>query len=96
MSTADLTSELTVVAKLRWMAKQPAEKMTIHNFEGVRLMVNSLLAEKAGQGDAAAGWEKKALNEMEKELRDYLSGVKHVVSFEDDQDVAVTRLGTIL
>jgi len=87
---------LTVVAKLRWEKKAPTDKMTLGNFEGIRLMVRALLAEKEGQIDPAMNFEKQALNEMEKELRNHLSGVKHVMNFEDDQDVSVTRMGTLI
>ena len=60
------------------------------------LMVMALLLEKTGEIEKAQVFEQKALNECEKELRDYLSGIKNVASFEDDQDVSVTRLGVML
>lgn len=96
MSTTN-PSLLSVVAKLRAVPyKAPSQKMILRNFEGLRLMVNAILMEKSGNADGAIKFEQMALNEMEKELRDHLSGVKHVVSFEDDQDVSIVRLGSML
>jgi len=73
-------NNLTFVAKLRWEPKKPEQAMTIRNYEAVRLMANAIINEMNGKLAEAQAFEAKAINEMEKELRDYLGGIKHVIA----------------
>lgn len=77
-------ARLTFVAKLRWTKKLPADPMTVKNLEALRLMVTAVLNEKAekwGEAKEAAG---AAFNVLEKELRDYLAGIKHTVPVQEE------------
>lgn len=89
-------SMLTVIAKVRWMPKLPSQQMTIRNFEALRLMCNAIILEREGKIQEAEMFEKQALEQMEKELRDYLGGIKHTLEMNNGQDVAVHRQGEIL
>lgn len=70
--------------------------MTIKNVEALRLMAMAIILEQEGKLPEAQAFEQKALDELEKELRDYLSGVKQTVNLETDNRVAVHRSGGML
>ena len=71
-------SELVFVAKLRWEPKKPEEQLTIRNFEANRLMAATILLEDQNRWDEAIGAESKVKYILDKELREYLSGIQQV------------------
>lgn len=73
---------LYAVGKLRWVKKGPSEALVIKNFEAHRLMCQSIMFDsQEGKQEEALKKEMAAINVLERELREYLSGVKHVPSF---------------
>lgn len=75
-------TEINVVAKLRWLKKQNADQMTIKNFEGIRLMVQALMLERAEKWQDAVGVVALAEAELKKDLEDYLSGLQWQINFD--------------
>jgi hypothetical protein len=71
------TQCLNAVCKLRWLPKQPKDLMVIKNYEALRLMMTAKFFEEADKWQEAAAAQQQAFDILEKELRDYLSGIKH-------------------
>lgn len=69
---------LSVVAKLRWVKKEVADQMVIRNVEAMRLMVQCIMNEREEKWQQAAADQAVSLNELEKELREYLGGQQAV------------------
>ncbi len=70
---------ISMACKLRWIRKEPTDRMVIQNFEALRLMVQAIIAEEDEKQSQSA---MLALNEIEKETREYLGGqemVPHIV-----------------
>lgn len=74
--------EINVVAKLRWIKKENADRMTILNFEGVKLEAQSLLLERADKWPEAVAVQKLAETELTKDLNDYLGGLQFATNVE--------------
>lgn len=74
--------EINVVCKLRWIKKANADRMTILNFEGIKLEVQSLLLERQEKWQEAVAVQGLAEAELNKDLNDYLGGVQHSINVE--------------
>ena len=86
---------LRFVAKLRWTKKNPDERMTIQNQEALRLMGMAVLLEESGKMAEAQGPAQMALTEVERELREYLAGIKmHMTVITDEADSR--RIGGVM
>jgi len=72
-------SHITAVCKLRWIAKQPEDLMTIKNYEALRLMMTAKFLEEKEDWQNAATNQQVAFDIMDKELRNYLGGIRHTV-----------------
>lgn len=73
---------LYAVGKLRWVKKDPDDPLVIKNFEAHRLMCQSIIFDgQEGKQDEALKKEMAAINVLERELREYLAGVRHVPAF---------------
>lgn len=70
---------ISAVCKLRWVLKEPADMMTIKNYEAIRLMVVSKFLEEKQDWQNAQLNQQNALDIMDKELRNYLGGIRHTV-----------------
>lgn len=68
---------INAICKLRWRFKKPTEVMVIKNYEVMRLMFMVNMNEKKGQWDQAAANQQQAFDILDKETRDYLTGIKH-------------------
>ena len=82
---ADCTegSCISAVCKLRWVLKQPGDMMTIKNYEALRLMMTAKFMEENPQTlQLAPANQQMAFDIMEKELRNYLGGIKHTVAIQ--------------
>ncbi len=76
--TATPSSCLSMACKLRWIAKQPSDQMVIKNFEALRLMVTAINLEEDEKWQEAAQAAGLAVNEVEKETREYIGGQEMV------------------
>lgn len=76
------SQEITAVCKLRWLEKQPGDRMVVKNFEALRLMVSAINDEEAKDFQKAQAAQQQAYDLVEKELREYLGGLKHVPHVE--------------
>jgi hypothetical protein len=92
-AAAEDGSRLNFIGKLRWMKKKPEEQMVIRNLEAHRLQVQSILHEKAEKWQEAAASAGDAMAELERELREYLSGVKVVASMPNEDNFAENYFG---
>ncbi len=72
------TACLSMVCKLRWLPKQPEEMMVIQNFEALRLMVQGIISEEDEKWQQGMAAQATAVNEVEKELREYQGGTQAV------------------
>lgn len=77
---ADCTNLQTInaVCKLRWVPKEPDDLMTIKNYEVIRLMMTAKFLEEQEDWKNAAVNQQQAYDLLERELREYLSGIQHV------------------
>lgn len=73
---ASKTEEKTIrfVGKIRWQKKQPTDNMIIKNFEAMRQMCAAILFQKAEKYQEATAAEQMAIQEVDKQLSEYLSG----------------------
>lgn len=76
--------EINVVAKLRWIKKENADRMTIVNFDGIKLEAQSLLLERAEKWGDAVAVQALAEKELDRDLNDYLGGIQHAINVETD------------
>lgn len=74
--------EINVIAKLRWIKKQNADRMTILNFDGIKLMAQSLMLERAEKWPESQAVQALAVAELDKDLTDYLGGVQHSINID--------------
>jgi hypothetical protein len=70
---------INTVCKLRWLPKKPHDLMVIKNYEAIRLMSISKFREQAGNWQEAQANSQTAFDILDKELQDYLGGIKHTV-----------------
>lgn len=83
LSGSSTTSTIiNIVAKLRWIRKDPDDYMTIQNFEALRLMCMAIIDERNEQWDNALKNQLSAIGTLQDELNDYLRGVKHQLVVE--------------
>lgn len=68
---------ISAVCKIRWRYKNPGDLMVIKNYEAMRLTTMAKFQEEKGQWDQAQANQQQALDILDKETRDYLSGIKH-------------------
>lgn len=67
------------VCKLRWLLKKADDQMVIKNYEAIRLMMMAKTLEAKEQWQEAEANKQQAYDLLDKELRDYLGGIKHTV-----------------
>ncbi len=72
------SSCLSMVCKLRWMPKLPEDQMVVQNFEALRLMVQGIISEEDEKWQQGMAAQQTAVNEVEKELREFLGGIQNV------------------
>lgn len=70
---------ITAVCKLRWIEKKPHDLMTIKNYEAIRLMVASKFLEEEEKWNESKANQQQAFEILDKELQDYLGGIRHTV-----------------
>lgn len=75
-------TEISVVAKLRWLKKTNEDRLTILNFEGIKLEVQSLLLARAEKWPESVAVQELAVAELDKDLTDYLAGIAHAVNVD--------------
>lgn len=75
-------SHITAVCKLRWVMKQPNDMMTIKNYEAIRLMTQAKFQEGAKDWQNAQVSQQAAIDILDKELRNYLGGIRHTVHIQ--------------
>lgn len=68
---------ISMVCKLRWLPKQPTDQMVIKNYEALRLMTAAKFLEAKNDFQNSTANQQMAFDIMDKELRSYLSGIKH-------------------
>lgn len=73
---------ITAVCKLRWILKKPEDMMTIKNYEALRLMTTAKFLEEKEDWQNAAINAQAAFDIMDKELRNYLGGIRHTVHIQ--------------
>jgi hypothetical protein len=77
-------SELSAVCKLRWEPRGETDQLTITNLEANRAMVSALLLEDQlewGKAEAAAALVLGPKGILQKELGEYLAGIRHTMPF---------------
>lgn len=84
---ADCTngSSFTAVCKLRWVLKEPEDLMVITNYEAIRMMVTAKVLEENPNPQVAQGAmlkQQAAFDILDKELKNYLSGIRHTVHIQ--------------
>ena len=82
IANCDTTQCLNAVCKLRWLEKKPSDQMVIKNYEAIRLMVSAKFLEEAEKWKEALQNQQMAFEILEKELRDYLAGIRHTVHIQ--------------
>lgn len=88
-------TEVHFVCKLRWIKKVNADRMTLQNFEAIKLMAQSLLLERAEKWGDAQGVQQLAVAELDKDLNDYLGGIQHTMNV-DASGMGMGGLGGVL
>lgn len=73
---------LSVAAKLRWIQKQPADQMTVKHYEALRLMSTAIVLERQEKWQEAMANLQQAIAELDKDLANYLKGIKHTLPVE--------------
>lgn len=92
-------STLYAVCKLRWEPKNEGDQLTITNVEANRVMVSALLLEdqlkwNEGQTSALVVLGKEGI--LQKELGEYLAGIKHTMPFAVTGGLSNADLGDYL
>lgn len=73
---------ISTICKLRWLLKEPTDLMVIKNYEALRLMVTAKFLEESQQWNEAQANQNQAFDLMDKELRDFLAGIRHTVHIQ--------------
>jgi hypothetical protein len=76
------STTVTAVCKLRWVLKKPEDMMVIKNYEALRLMTSAKMMEEAEKWQEAGVNQQQALDILDKELKNYLAGIRHTVHFQ--------------
>ena len=74
---------INAVCKLRWLLKQPQDLMVIKNYEALRLMMTAKFLEEQEKWQEAQANQQQAYDLLEKELSDYLAGIRHTVHIQN-------------
>ncbi len=82
------------VAKLRWIKKENTDQMTIKSFEAIRLMSQALLLERQEKWQEAVAVAGLAVDELQKELADYLSGIEFQLNIAPDGGMSMGGIGS--
>lgn len=88
-----VTVPFDCVAKIRWVQKEACDEMTIKNFEAIRLFVQSIIAERGKDWQNAAPAQAAAINILERELNEYLSGIEHTQNVDTSAGYGLGDLG---
>jgi len=72
--------QFTAICKIRWIQKVSGDELVIKAFEALRLMSQAIMLERAEKWQDAQASQANAIAVLEKELREYLSGIQHVQS----------------
>lgn len=75
---------ITAVCLLRWLAKKPKDLMTIKNYEAIRLLFTAKMLEEKEQWKESTANQQQAFDILDKELQQYLAGIKHTVHVQTD------------
>lgn len=73
---------ITAVCQLRWLAKKPRDLMTIKNYEAIRLLFTAKTLEEKEQWKESSANQQQAFAILDKELQQYLAGIKHTVHIQ--------------
>ena len=79
LANCNTTQCLNAMCKLRWVEKKPTDLMTIKNYEALRLMMTAKFLEEKEDWKNAQVNQAQAFDILDKELQDYLAGVRHTV-----------------
>jgi hypothetical protein len=82
------TSNLTFVAKLRWVRKKPEEQLVIRNVEALRLQATAIINERTERWKEAQVAQGEAVAVLDRELREFLAGQQIVLPKETSLGVA--------
>jgi hypothetical protein len=85
IADCDNATVITAVCKLRWMLKDPEDMMVIRNYEAIRLMVAAKSTEENPNpqiAQTAQLSQQMALDILDKELKNYLAGIRHTVHIQ--------------
>jgi len=82
IANCDNVQCLSAICKVRWLEKKPLDQMVIKNYEVMRLLVGSKFLEEANKWDDAAKSQAQAFQILEKELHDYLVGIRRTVHIQ--------------
>lgn len=74
LNSSENTERISVIAKIRWIAKKPSDQMVIKNFEALRLMFSAIMMERAEKWQEAEINQQMAVQILQDELREHLSG----------------------
>lgn len=71
---------ISTVCKLRWVPKMdPTDMMVIKNYEAIRLMMTAKFLEEKEDWQNAQANQQNAFDIMDKELQNFLGGIRHTV-----------------
>jgi hypothetical protein len=85
IASCDVGTSFTAVCKLKWVLKEPGDLMVIRNYEALRLMVSAKMKEENPNpqiAQLAQVDQQQALDILDKELKNYLSGIRHTVHIQ--------------
>jgi hypothetical protein len=78
-ATCSEGSCINAVCKLRWLPKKPNDLMVIKNYEAIRQMMSAKFLEEAEKWQEAQANAQSAIDILQKEVNEYLSGIRHTV-----------------
>lgn len=73
---------IEAVCKLRWTMKKEHDFLVIKNYEAIRLMMTAKFLEEKEQWQEATSNQQQAFDILDKELREYLGGIKHTLQIQ--------------
>jgi hypothetical protein len=82
IANCDENQCISAVCKLRWLLKTPHDLMVIKNYEAIRLMAISKFLEEDEKWQEAQANQMQAFDILDKELRDFLGGIKHTIQIQ--------------
>lgn len=82
LADCDCKQQISAVIKLRWMPRKAQDMMVIKNYEAIRLMVTAKFLEEDGKWQEAIANQQQAFDILDKELRDFLGGIKHTIQIQ--------------